>query len=1103
MSIHHTLPLTMLPDELSLPDCAPGLGMVAATGDLALQAGKAMRATEGGGGVLAARERLMQSLRAGSCTQWRGLVAVALLLDAWPDAPELRVADYDSRGSRFVRSALEATGRATLHLCVAGSGSDACVLGMLDGEVLLVPPARSQPLGRLLPERVTWLDRETGLFADPCAYLNQRDRHLLRDRLEKLKEASVYVRSFADDVAAMDEKLRTDALTGQDQEAWEQRVKAVLGLRGTPGFEQLDAVEDDYVTMSLQSPVLRRFGKQDATLSREMPQVTYRWQGVPFARANSQIGLEQAGDSMPPQLAEAAQRLEKHSRQHARMLGESITHELAGRFANLVPEAKAALTRWRDDAQKTARLPLESMALVWPWDASDPSVRILLRERLGETLAEAALSPFADRLLLIPGGDLGDEALNLACAVPCPEGAAVVLPPLSDSLAAWTDAQSDDMQTLPTDGMRVKSTLDGIQISMTLRGADGCVHITRTYASEEQLLWDAQSPVTIGVWPAVPVEMGRWRSYFASATGALQVFVRQNGQWVAIAEEGQSACSVLALNRLPKALLVRQSEAVLGAALMQGVVCHPGTRGAAVAALDLGASNVSMAVMAGGQVTEVSMPTLLRMPLCCGDIKLESEALPVWPAGPVLPAAVQRYGEGDIPFVDGRICPREALPVLAGQDPPPDTDLMWRVDEHAAASRRILLRQAMLISSFHAVMCGAQSISWRIALPGALSAGARQRLMEEAAAAADWCAEETGLSRTAAIPCASMRSLLGGSMFLRDSGIIRSGMIALDTGSSSAGMAVWLRGMNKPAAECYLPLGVSAMVMSALEERPAMLRDDFSDMPGLDGLALATDEDCYLTAFSRRRLLLDELLGARLAQTSAHMNARVRSGRETRTHALLLLGWAELMTLCGSTLEKIMRNAMLNDYLPMELSLCLCGLGSEVLMQMDDLTRQGMLSFVRLLMQPTHRVRYVHLTRSGYPRREASLGLCQLSAVPEREQPLPPTMPEVCPTTHMTAWFLQQFRACYPLSCELLFPGMVDANGVFSQEAQERILRACERAEGSDEERLLRSVEGVRSAYAADLIACEEADRQAALSAQEASTGTDQDAQDTPATRDA
>lgn len=1045
--------LALLPDEYGTVRLADGLGVVRSLEeDLPQAAAGMMRAPYSDGpDVLAVKRRLLRSLEAGEAQQWRGLMAAVLLMDAWKEETTVTVQRITPETSGLSRSILHAAGRDELVLVLMCRGERRVLVGLADGELGVIPAAQPERLEDVLPARVTWY-RE-GVFADPTNELNQRDRRLLAARLKLLGGAEA-VGAFAEALAQADAACEDAASLDED---WQVRMLAAVSLFREAGYEQrLTRREEAYYAVRTENPVLKALGLAESTRQERPEQVTWLWDDVPFARTCEQIGLEAVpgmdGKVLPEILTEHI-RLFDNSQRYCREMTERVNRYLLSRGPRFLQAARDQMANWVVRARARMNDAPADLALTWPWADRSPAVQILLTEALGPQLAVGAACGLADRLTLMQGGSMEDTLLDQVCTVTVENETWVAVPPLSAGMAECVARYGWTGHGFMPDCIRLEAAEDGTVTASVLLVGTGNVRITRAYRVEEQERWQAQDVPQIALWPSVPLESGRWKQYYVSVRGRADLGLLDHGAWnIRKNEEGSR---VFVTDAFPGCVSLHRGGLCLGALMYQAPIFHPEEKGEMLAALDVGASGVAMAVRVDGQMLPVEIPSLWRTLLRGEPRPMASEPLPVWPLGPVLPgnAAVTGTKPEPKPFLDGRVLSAESLDDAAERDKA-SYDLLWRTDDAGRRARRLMLREAMLLTVFHGVMHGAQSVRWRVALPSAVSETGRTLLLDEVRELTQETAWETGLPLSG-FAAEGMPGRDAAALMLRESGL-RTAFLMLDIGAGSVSAALWLRGVDHPVMAFSLGSGLAAMLISGLTERADQVRADFAGLSGLPVAELAVNLEKAATsmqAWERSRLLLDHMLGAHLPDTARWMNGKCAAGQMTAMQALLVLDLAALMTAVGMLLEKAYRSPILNDHLPVEIPLCLCGRGSLLLTSLDETLRYQLTRFLRLGMSPEHPVRSIRMTAAGTPRLEEVQGLCTpepLPVIPEPDRAQP-----IAPTAVAVRYFLMQFGLAFPQAAMLLFPGMIGPGGMLSPAAEAMVEAAAARMTGSDEEQLI------------------------------------------------
>lgn len=1043
--------LLLLPDDEGSMPLPEGNGMLRVDEATVRQTAEHMRVklSASGSDALPAWEKTRLRLSQGDVGAWRGALAAALLMDAWDCGCRLEMVDYAPGDSEFVRSALSASGKNVLHLAVLCRDGDMRVLGIADAELALVLPASGARLLGVVPERLTWYDRDKGHFTDPCRLLTQTDRALLLQRLAVLRQTPE-IAAFADAVREREVFAEAEALSA---ESWQNAMKAVIALVPEGAALGMEKEVPGYHRGAVGNALLKCLGvNTPETKVRE--RAVYCWKGVPFAWENDRVGVE----LMPGQEAAAAEMAQtlalllRYSRRFSRALPERINAYMAERSMDFSLKAQDLLVAWCAAVLDGAVKPPEQLVLDATQRLPEAVEQALLAEYLPEPLAQASRAPFTPRLTLFEN----TSAPGALYQVRLDEHTYSLLTPLSEGMADAVARYGWPGGASPQECVRISQSPTGVEVTLLLV-PDGQVQVHRTYPMEEMNLLSASDAPDIAFWPAVAEETG-WHTYWLTLRGTMEARCLDRGQWLTLRSEAD-AFRVLETGSLPQCVTLYGSDGCLGALFCQLTASQRNHMGEAVVALDAGSTGTAVAMLLGGQVQPLALPPLTCTLLGALDA---SCPLPQTALGPVIPTAVRLWEDGKEPrpFMQGTLPPEDAW-----EDDTIDADLLWRGDTRAMHARKLYFRQLALLCTFHAMMCGADTVSWRITLPSAMARDGRARLLREIASACSFAEHESGLPRTPDTGVELLRGSLAAGLQIRNSGLLRGAFALLDVGGSCASMSLWLRGMNRPAAEFQAQWGVTAMLLPDMMEDPTLLERELgSAWNGLPKERLRALAIPGMAAWSHNRLLVDQVLGPWLPQSCDYMNACFRAAHPLRTQALLLLGYAALMTLTGCALEQVRQNPMLNDFLPPELQLCLCGRGTLPLARMDPALSGLMASFVRIPMSWDHPVRMLGMTLSASPKLEAVLGVGMLRGLTE-DAPDSDLLP-VMPLLHLAVRFLAQFRAAYPQHSELLFPGMFDQEGRFAKEAEGRITRAAQDfsslpAEGA----LLHVLDQLRRAY--------------------------------------
>ena len=1032
-----------------------GVGMVRLSGD---DAGRLYTGADRAAGpdAFSRMERAAFELEQGRGTMaWRGLLAFCLLAGAWEGAAQLTVRRVAGVSSFAAAVLGEDKG---IDLLLVRRGERQALLGVADRRVGVIPAAQGEDLTGLVPERARFFD---GGWNDPTALLNPRDRDILIRRLSLLRTGgSPAVQRFLTDLTR--EGLRPAREMARQEEDARQallvRLKAVIGLMPEAGMTGLERVTEGY-TESSENPLMACLGLEAARRDCGPMPALYLWQGVPFARDSAVTGLESLSDPREGEalaaLAEEIGLLERYSPRFRREMASRLRTWLEDRQGDaalspavrtLLQEARQELTTFRCG---------ETPCLRWPWKRGGAQ-EILWREAVGDGLGEGFAMPFADRLCVIPGGAgevFDDPVLRVRCMLPDreEEPACAVLPPLSMALAAC----AKDM--VRTDSFRFCRTEEGgAQVCFTLRGA-GEVSLARAYAPEEIRVLAPEEVPTLALWPALPLPEAVWRDYAVYLHGGtLRAAVLCGGNWLRTEDR---LFSVLKTETFPSMAALCEGDACLGVVPCLLPPCHPAAGERAVGVLEMGASGIRMALRQGVQALPVRVPCLVKVLLQGGrSAPLAEEFLPLTPLGPVMPAAAELFADAQepCPLADGHIPVGVDCRGLAARGAQRlHSRFLEGTSPAGRRARHLALRQCMELVSLQAVLNGAPSISWRLALPDGGPAKARAELWREVCHLAPLVARDTGLPLNDETVRHADASLALGH-YVRGEGGVKGGFLAMDAGGNTAVLSLWLRGMNRPAMRCVLPLGMRAM-LCPLIGAPDCLAEDFADMPE----GTARESVMLLSARLRgvrgslsnlglSQLLMDRCLGDHGPALAAHMNARLAQGRMTVTQALLTLGFSAMFALAGLMQEEVFRDPLLNDYLPAEMTLLLAGRGGEMFALLPEGLRSCCIRMARLEMSREHPVRGGRVQHSAAKGCEAVLGLCRMAEVredePGREMSLRASGAPPMPVELLLLRFLAAFRQMCPEACGRLYTGMFDASGLLTAEAESAVRAFAGRA---------------------------------------------------------
>ncbi len=987
---------------------------------------------------------------------WRGSLATALLADTWADA-DLRVTvlTIEATTSLFAAWVLAsrplAQRNAPVHLVLLEASGRKALLGIADPHAGLILPATASDLS-LLPPLVRWYDREAAAFRDPTPHLTQQERDILQRRLELLHLDAPQAAAFTADLAAAYAQ-QVEVVRAQEESALSRlatRVQAVHGLADFPAFAD-QATHYAWTAPNALVTCLADADIPESVVSGEAH--VYLWDGIPFAQTDTRIGLTDVAseeqDAALDAIAADIALMAAQSTAWNRRTGKSLAAWL-DKQTPLLPEAREQLETLRhalSDAGRQVQLPV---TLTWPWQATG-AVRALLREALGDGWMRAAENPFSDRLTKLTGHVFGDSALQTCCA--CADG--ILLPPLSAEMAACAAAAKDG-EGLALDALRFQPQEDGgITASFLLRGA-GEVVLTRSYAVKDILVLAEEEAPTVAVWPGAPLE--RWRAYHVFTRPApVRVAALCGGVWTPCPETDHPwAC--LHTESYPACLMVMQDDLALGCLPNALPVYRVAAEKPAVAAIDLGTATTSVVLSLDGRAAPLKEQQLTRLLVMPQDMQADDELLSLTPRSSA-PTAVEITGPGETLFVDGHIYRASSFEALAAKEAATiRSALKWRADAASVRARRLLLEQVMLGASLCAMMEGADSITWRVTVADEMDDDGRQETLDTMETLASLLAEKTGLPLTLGQPAVTWAEEAAAQCaYLRGDGNLRGSFTALDMGSGSTKLHLWMQGKNRPTAGAVLLDGTQTMLLSALRAHPEMLAYDFADCPDeavqaamqtLEGQL--SQAELSLAENDKAQLMLNTVLDELCQPISQHMYARAAAQRPTFMQAILLENQAAAMFIVGLMLAQVGSDTLVNHLLPDDMTVCITGRGAWLLDSLAPAQRNALQQIPRQVMRLDNPVRFISVKAAPQASMSVALGMAAA-----RETGVPLSTPAIrtrASFSQLMCDFLCMMIGHYPQHAWLLHEGLFDPWGQVTQQGEDIIRREASKAFGDGED---------------------------------------------------
>lgn len=924
----------------------------------------------------------------------------------------------------------------------------------------------------LVPSFITWFDREKSSFMDPCRYLGEGDRLLVKRRissfLEAIGSAEAPLVSFLSDFL---KELSRDPEPFSADKHLKTRLQAVCGLFTLPAYQSSLTKQYCFYEHFLASDELGSCitGQNDFPPDpcTEIPEnAMYLYRSVPFAREDSRLLLSSLytaeEDYTLSRLSAECDVLSESSDDYRDALMINL-QKLLDKNPDALPDTRETASRLLEEAAT----PVERRepVFVWPWDEKSPSIQTVLQESLGDSLPADALNPFSDVLTLFParGHDvIGDALLSSMCTVLphenlTPENETdispdAVLPPLSTSFGRSLCLTPEGRTLLKPGLLKFErfredkpgfssDISDAFRVTLTLDGAFP-VHLVRVYTSEEILYLYAHDIPTLAVWPSVPFRLQDWHAYYVYAhisdpfTASV---LSSSGTWsdfVLTSEERYSSV----LDTFPVCFALSRGEKTAG--ILPNILPEPLVESSdpVEICIDFGSAGTSVVFSSRGSRRPMHGPvmvrTLLNNPVSSRDL-LRREFLPAVPVSALLPTVSRIFrnvpGAAPVPFTDGIVLMSSDLEDLLST--PSDaiyTSLKW--EEEKGRSGFLCLHQIMLMAALQARFEGASAIAWRFSVPDEMAKEGRETLMNLFTSLCESVLQESGYASSVPdgvlpVSFATESSALGAYFRFCAADDTRGGFMVLDLGACTADISLFLRGREQAVRTCQIPLGVHYMLLPTLLRDPDLLIRDFGYCTeeafhrDLSMLSRAlSDARTDPIALRRARISLDYFIADHLPQLLSFSLQMASAGRPSYSGALILLYFSYLMTLSGLVLLQLAADPSKNDFLPEQMTLCLSGRGASILEALPPPMKTSLWHF--LSMFRNKRVASLSLLFSAEKKMEIPVGLSLLREVYSGLPPASavPASIAVRPA-ELLPEFLLRFCRLFPASAGILFPG--------------------------------------------------------------------------------
>lgn len=606
-----------------------------------------------------------------SMAAWRGVLALLLLWDTWPQDgawPALELARLSDGGTAFSASVTAALSPARAPdglwaFTLRGEGISARPVALLSRAMAVVPAADPGDLGPLLPPCVTWYDRAQRRFLDPCACLCERDAAFLTARLAllcRLNEqpslrSPLYdpaaglcgvLRPFLEDLARARDAWRGLLMQG-DAEALDDlraRILAAHTLADTPVAVRAETLHPDEAD-SAANPLLRVVVNAAPPAAGDAC-VLYSLDGTAFARRSAFCLAEPARSrGEADALARLKRELSLLERYDAgwRERTSVTLRELAESSQDrpgLWPRLPGLLTAWADELDRRPEDAGFTLEVTYPLDGRPAALCALLREALGMEDAALVEAPLSDALLLLDGPPpFADDALHTACRVTLGTRTCYAVPPLSPRLCAFLmDAAGADDSCAPRldlSGLRFLPAADGRSVEAQLclrrrvqssgKAAESAVTLRRTYTLGDALQTGAAIVLPAGeapcvtVWPNVRLAPGLWKRYFLHIHQPrhLDAWALGTEGWTqgdlraASGHEWRNTC----VDRFPAFVALRRGALSLGALMNDAPRRLLRHEPAAAIAIDFGSISTTVMLRQDGRVQPATLPECLHRTL--------------------------------------------------------------------------------------------------------------------------------------------------------------------------------------------------------------------------------------------------------------------------------------------------------------------------------------------------------------------------------------------------------------------------------------------------------------------------------------------------------
>ena len=356
----------------------------------------------------------------------------------------------------------------------------------------------------------------------------------------------------------------------------------------------------------------------------------------------------------------------------------------------------------------------------------------------------------------------------------------------------------------------------------------------------------------------------------------------------------------------------------------------------------------------------------------------------------------------------------------------------------------------MLGAALTAATSGASSVSWRFTIADEMGDEGREDAHRMFTELASQVAEETGLPLCSIAPAVTWAEESAAlCACLRAEGLGRDSCVAVDLGSASTKIHLWLKGQNRPGCGAVVLEGVQDVLLKAYRANPRWLLEDLADCGDerllADVLTLVDQLNPDLRGprhMDKLSLMLDLLLDTHRVAIGQHLNARLAANQPTRLQAILLETAAAALFTTGLMLAHVGDNAITGHLLPEDMSVCLTGRGAWLLETLTPAMRGSLQHLTHAPLRLNHPVRFITLRPAAKPAQSVAMGA---AVTPDTGRIA--DAPQVRTRESFSALMqrmMQQLCAAFPAHMWLLHEGLFDwQTGAITPAGSDSIRRAA------------------------------------------------------------